>query len=208
MEFLGLRRGGNHARETAIDLLARVNIPSPEEMLRRYPIELSGGMRQRVLIAMALIGHPILLIADEPTTALDVTIQKGIIEIIEEKVKEENLAVLYITHNLGVARRLSRRIYVMYAGNIVETGLTEELIQRPAHPYTTGLIESLPRLTGGVFRGIDGRIPDYISPPQGCRFYPRCLRVMEICRWQKPRLVQLDHDHFVACHLNDSGGHQ
>ena len=206
LEFLGLRRRRDHALAKAIELLDRVQIPSPAETVHRYPVELSGGMRQRVLIAMALIGQPSLLIADEPTTALDVTIQKGIIEIIEEKVKEEDLSVLYITHNLGVARKLSTRTYVMYAGTIVETARTEDLISRPRHPYTLGLVESIPRLTGEAFKGIDGMIPDYIDPPSGCRFHPRCLQATEICKRENPDLVKVGEDHLAACHVLSHGG--
>ncbi len=206
LEFMGLRRRHDKSMAKAVELLNRVDIPAPREILRRYPVELSGGMRQRVLIAMALIGHPSLLIADEPTTALDVTIQKGILELIEEKVKEEELSVLYITHNLGVARRLCDRVYVMYAGTIAETAKTEDLLDNPKHPYTSGLISSIPKLTGGEFRGIDGRIPDYIDPPPGCRFHLRCPQVMEICKQEKPELVKIVEERLVACHLFSARG--
>lgn len=206
LEFLGLRRGRHNSVAKAVQLLDRVEIPAPKEIVRRYPIELSGGMRQRVLIAMALIGRPSLLIADEPTTALDVTIQKGILKLIEEKVEEEELSVLYITHNLGVARRLCNRIYVMYGGTIAETARTKDLLKAPMHPYTCGLIRSIPKLTGDEFKGIDGRIPDYIDPPTGCRFHPRCPQVMEICEQEKPELVKVEEDRLVACHLFSRGG--
>ncbi len=199
--FLGRYNKRDDSWGKAIELLNKVKIPSPEMILNRYPVELSGGMRQRVLIAMSLIGNPSLLIADEPTTALDVTIQKGIIELIKEKVEEENLSVLYITHNLGVARKLSDRIYVMYAGNIVETAKTSELLDSPLHPYTQGLIKSIPKLTGEEFRGIDGRIPDYIYPPSGCRFHPRCDRAIEKCSMEKPKLLRIKDSHSVACHI-------
>jgi oligopeptide/dipeptide ABC transporter ATP-binding protein len=198
--FLGLRRG-NDATIKAMELLERVEIPSPKEVIRRYPAELSGGMRQRVLIAMALIGRPSLLIADEPTTALDVTIQKGIIELIEERVREDNLSVLYITHNLGVARRLCDRTYIMYAGTIVEAAKTEELLDNPMHPYTTGLISSIPKLTEDEYKGIDGRIPDYINSPSGCRFHPRCDKAVEICSQERPKLIEIGEEHLIACHL-------
>ncbi|MCK4417872.1 MAG: ABC transporter ATP-binding protein, partial [Candidatus Latescibacteria bacterium] len=201
LEFMGLQRKHDNSIAKAVELLDRVKIPAPKEIIRRYPVELSGGMRQRVLIATALIGHSSLLIADEPTTALDVTTQKGILELIEEKVKEEELSVLYITHNLGVARRLCDRIYVMYAGTIAETAKTEDLLDNPKHPYTSGLISSIPKLTGDEFKGIDGRIADYIDPPSGCRFHPRCPQVMEICEQEKPELVKVGEDHLVACHL-------
>jgi oligopeptide/dipeptide ABC transporter ATP-binding protein len=201
LAFLGLRSNAGSVRHQAIELLRRVHIPAPHEMLRRYPVELSGGMRQRVLIALSLIGRPELLIADEPTTALDVTIQKGIVELLEEKVHEEHLAVLYITHNLGVARKLCARIYVMYAGTVVETAPTTQLLEHPKHPYTWGLLQAIPRLTQEAFQGIDGRIPDYITPPSGCRFHPRCPQAMAICREVKPALLQVQDAHLVACHL-------
>ena len=206
LELMGLRKRHDNSMAKAVELLDRVKIPAPREIIRRYPVELSGGMRQRVLIAMALIGYSSLLIADEPTTALDVTIQKGILELIEEKVKEEELSVLYITHNLGVARRLCDRIYVMYAGTIAETAKTQDLLDNPKHPYTSGLISSIPKLTGDEFKGIDGRIPDYIDPPSGCRFHPRCPEVMEICEQEKPELVKVGGGRLVACHLFSTGG--
>jgi len=204
--FLGLRGRGDGALGKAIELLDRVKISSPAEIVKRYPVELSGGMQQRVLIAMALIGHPYLLIADEPTTALDVTIQKGILELIEEKVKEEKISVLYITHSLGVARRLSTRIAVMYAGTIVEVGETKDLLSSPRHPYTAGLIRSVPKLTGDEFKGIEGRLPDYTDPPSGCRFHPRCPQAIKICERGKPELVKIGEDRWVACHLFSAGG--
>lgn len=204
--LMRLQRKHDNTITRAVELLDWVKIPTPNDIIRRYPVELSGGMRQRVLIAMALIGHPSLLIADEPTTALDVTVQKAILELIEEKVKEEELSVLYITHNLGVARRLCDRIYVMYAGTMAEIGKTQDLLDNPKHPYTSGLIGSIPKLTGAEFKGIDGRIPDYIDPPSGCRFHPRCPQVMEICEQEKPELVKIGEDHLVACHLFSTGG--
>jgi len=206
LEFLGLRRGRHNSVAKAVKLLDRVEIPAPVEIVRRYPVELSGGMRQRVLIAMALIGRPSLLIADEPTTALDVTIQKGILTLIEEKVEEEELSVLYISHNLGVARRLCNRIYVMYGGVIAETAKTKDLLKDPMHPYTCGLISSIPKLTGDEFKGIDGKIPDYIDPPSGCRFHPRCPQLMPLCEQEKPELVKVEEDRLVACHLFSRGG--
>lgn len=204
--IIGLRGRGDNSLGKAIELLDQVKMPSAAEIVKRYPIELSGGMRQRVLIAMALIGHPYLLIADEPTTALDVTIQKGILQLIEEKVKEEKLSVLYITHDLGVARRLSTRIYVMYAGTIVEISKTKDLLSSPRHPYTAGLIGSVPKLTGDEFKGIDGRLPNYTDPPSGCRFHPRCPQAIKICEREKPELVKIGEDCWVACHLFSTGG--
>ncbi len=188
-------------RTKAIQLLKKVHLPQPEEILSKYPIQLSGGMRQRILIAMSMVGSREFLIADEPTTALDVTIQKGIVELIKEKVEEENLSVLYITHNLGVARVLSNKIYVMYAGDIVEYGETKTLLSNPLHPYTKGLLESIPKLIKTGFSGIPGRLPSYIDPPKGCRFYERCEKRMNICKNTKPPLIEIEKNHFVRCNL-------
>ena len=134
------------------------------------------------------------------------TIQKGIVSLIKEKVNEERLAVLYITHNLGIARELSGITYVMYAGTIAEQARTSELLESPLHPYTVGLIASIPTLSGREFTGIDGRIPDYISPPSGCRFHPRCRSRMDICGTDSPRLSEVEEKHLAACHLFSSGG--
>lgn len=195
------RSGNREAYEKGIALLEKTNIPDPVRVMKSYPAELSGGMIQRALISMALAGNPSLLIADEPGTALDVTTQDQILRLLEERVIGENLAVLYITHNLGVARQMSRRTYVMYGGDIVEVGSTRELFRAPQHPYTQGLLASIPKLTGGEAKGIDGRIPDYLDPPPGCRFHPRCPYVMPICSSQKPAPLSLAVGHLVACHL-------
>ncbi len=198
------RRKTKPARDEAVRLLDQVNIPSPEEVLYKYPVELSGGMRQRVLIAMALIGKPVLLIADEPTTALDVTIQKGILELLEERIKARNLSVLYITHNLGVARRLCDRIYVMYAGTCVESAPTRELLENSVHPYTRGLVASVPKLTKELYSGVSGRLPDYLNPPTGCRFHPRCTYAEQVCHHESPELEPVNKSsHLAACHLKE-----
>jgi oligopeptide/dipeptide ABC transporter ATP-binding protein len=189
------------SRKAAIELLNSVNIPAPDKVIDSYPIELSGGMRQRVLIAMALIGDAQFLIADEPTTALDVTIQKGILNLLEERIEERDIAILYITHNLGVARRFCARIYVMYAGNVVEVGPTFELLEDPIHPYTIGLINSVPRLTKESYTGIIGALPDYLNPPSGCRFHPRCRYAEEICKSTSPSLRKVDNHRFASCHM-------
>jgi oligopeptide transport system ATP-binding protein len=201
--YLWKRRFGSDsklAEQYAVELLDKVHIASPQAVLNKYPIELSGGMRQRVLLSMALIGTPKLLVADEPTTALDATIQKSTLHLIREKVKEENLSGLYITHNLGVARAICNRTYVMYAGSVVENGVTSEMIDNPLHPYTKGLISSVPKITGESFRGIDGAVPDYFNPPSGCRFYPRCQKGMEICSNNPPEMRQIGN-RSVACWL-------
>jgi len=204
--LLGLRGWTKNklARKTALQLLDSVNIPAPEKVVDSYPIELSGGMRQRVLIAMALVGDAQFLIADEPTTALDVTIQKGILNLLEEQIKERGIAILYITHNLGVVRRLCTRIYVMYAGNVVETGPTLELLEDPVHPYTIGLINSVPKLTKESYVGIEGTLPDYLQPPSGCRFHPRCRYAEEICGNTPPSLREVGEHRFVSCHMIES----
>ena len=194
-------RSQEKEKKKAIELLKKVHLPHPEEVLSKYPVQLSGGMRQRILIAMSMIGDREFLIADEPTTALDVTIQKGIVELIKEKVKEEKLSVLYITHNLGVARILSNKIYVMYAGDIVEYADTAKLLNNPYHPYSKGLLDSIPKLIKTGFSGIPGRLPSYIDPPKGCRFYPRCKKRLEICKTVKPPLIEVEKNHFVRCHL-------
>ncbi len=193
--------GKKAAWQRALDLLEKMNIPDPPRVMRSYLVELSGGMSQRVLIAMALAGNPSLLIADEPGTALDVTTQEQILQLLKDRVEKEKLAVLYITHNLGVAREMTERIYVMYAGEIVEEAPTQELFRAPRHPYTQGLLASIPKLTGGEVVGIEGRIPDYIDPPPGCRFQPRCERAMGHCGESRPELVQAGPGHRVACYL-------
>lgn len=193
--------GNQAAWEKALGLLELMNIPDPARVLRSYPVELSGGMAQRALIAMALAGNPSLLIADEPGTALDVTTQDQVLELLRERVEGEKLSVLYITHNLGVAREMTERIYVMYAGEIAEVAPTRDLFRAPKHPYTQGLLKSIPKLTGGDVTGIDGRIPDYVDPPTGCRFHPRCPHVMNVCREIRPELEPIASDHQAACHL-------
>ncbi|KPV63482.1 MAG: putative ABC transporter ATP-binding protein [Candidatus Bathyarchaeota archaeon BA1] len=206
MEWIGKWFGGGRGKceeawNKAIELLEKVNIPDPERVMKSYPIELSGGMCQRVLISMALAGNPSLLFADEPTTALDVTTQDQILQLLEERMREQRLSVLHITHNLGVARRIARRIYVMYVGQIVETANTKDIFNTPMHPYTRGLLASIPKLTKKPMKGIRGMMPDYTSPPSGCRFHPRCTHVLPICSKEKPKLIEVNKKHFVACHL-------
>lgn len=195
----------HHARETAIELLSQVQIADPERVLDAYPVQLSGGMAQRVLIAMALAGKPTLLLADEPGTALDVTTQHTILELLRERITAEGLSLLYVTHNLGVAREMTERVYVMYAGDIAEIAPTAELFDNPKHPYTQGLLESVPRLTGGRVEGIAGIIPDYDDPPAGCRFHPRCPYTMPICSPDRPRMVDTAEEHQTRCVLYYDG---
>jgi len=201
--LLGIRgrKQNKPAKKKAVGLLDYVNIPAPDKVVDSYPIELSGGMRQRVLIAMALIGSSELLIADEPTTALDVTIQKGILDLLQGRIEERGMAILYITHNLGVARRLCAKICVMYAGTVVEAGSTANLLENPAHPYTAGLINSVPKLTKESYAGIEGTLPDYLWPPSGCRFHPRCQHAEQVCRDIPPAPRQIADGRLVSCHL-------
>jgi oligopeptide/dipeptide ABC transporter ATP-binding protein len=191
------------ARQKAIELLREVKIPQPELRIKSYPHEFSGGMRQRVLIAMALSKSPQILIGDEPTTALDVTIQAQILRLLNDLVQKHGHSVLLISHDLGVVARVCRRIAVMYAGTIVENCSTVQLFQRPLHPYTRGLLNSI--LTFSKRRetaeGIKGMIPDLVNPPPGCRFHPRCVSTMDGCRVEKPPLVELEEGHWVSCYL-------
>lgn len=198
----GKKLSKKEIREQALIPLREVSLPDPERMLDSYPIQLSGGMRQRVCIAMALVASRELLIADEPGTSLDVTIEDQILRLLHGLVEEKNVSVILITHTLGVVRQITDRVYVMYAGNMVEVAGTQELFANPSHPYTHGLMEAVPRLTGGgVSDGIPGRIPEYMNPPTGCRFHPRCRQVMDICRQEKPAFYALGDDHEVACFL-------
>jgi len=188
--------------QRALSSLQEVALADPDRLLRSYPIQLSGGMRQRVCIGMALATNPKLLIADEPGTSLDVTIQDQVLRLLRRLVEEHNTSVILITHTLGIVRETTNRVYVMYAGSMVETAPTEKLFAQPMHPYTQGLISTVPRLTGGgVASGIPGRIPDYRNPPSGCRFHPRCPHVMDICRKEKPPAFQINTEHAVACFL-------
>jgi peptide/nickel transport system ATP-binding protein len=182
--------------------LKEAYLPDPERMLVNYPFQLSGGMRQRTCIAMAISSSRNLLIADEPGTSLDVTIQDQILHLLKEIVEKMGASIILITHSLGVAREMTDRIYVMYAGTIVETALTKDLFQNPVHPYTKGLLASVPKLSGGgIARGIPGRIPDYLNPPQGCRFQSRCEHATSSCAENPPQFVEVEKGHLVACYL-------
>ncbi len=190
------------ARDQAIEYLQRVGIPSAAERAEQYPHQLSGGMRQRVMIAMALSCRPRLLIADEPTTALDVTIQAQIVDLVKELQAEFGMAVIWITHDLGVVARLAERVMVMYAGNIVENALVEGLYEQPRHPYTLGLLASLPRLDavpGSELPSIQGQPPNLLSLPAGCAFADRCSYRVERCKHDRPGLEGVGQRHFSAC---------
>lgn len=189
------------AKKEAMAMLDAVKIPSSEAILDSYPFQLSGGMRQRALIAMALLGNPSLLVADEPGSALDVTIQAQVLELLKEHVAKRNLTILYITHNLGVARRVAHMMHVMYAGEIVEKAPVDLLVKNAMHPYTCGLLESIPRLDRKMGEGMEGRVPSFVNPPVGCRFEPRCDHRMAVCSLESPRTVQVQPNHWVSCYL-------
>lgn len=191
------------AQRKAVELLKIVGFPRAEETMKEYPHQLSGGMRQRAMIAIAISCDPKLLIADEPTTALDVTIQAQILDLMDEMKTKFNMAVLLITHDLGVVAEYSDRVMVMYGGQIVEETNVESLFENPKHPYTVGLLESLPSLEKEVDRlgAIRGMVPPSHSFPQGCRFADRCPNVMAKCRESNPELLEIDMDHKVRCYL-------
>jgi oligopeptide/dipeptide ABC transporter ATP-binding protein len=204
-EGSGLRGGRLNRRqavEKAIELLREVKIPQPELRIKSYPHEFSGGMRQRVLIAMALSRSPRILIADEPTTALDVTIQTQILWLIHDLVQRHGHSVLLISHDLGVVARVCKKIAVMYAGNIVESCSTVQLFKRPLHPYTQGLLNSILTFSRreSEAQGIKGMIPDLIQPPSGCRFHPRCSGTMDRCLKEKPPMIEIEEGHWISCH--------
>jgi len=189
-------------KKRAIGTLREVQLPDPERIFTNYPVQLSGGMRQRVCIAMALSTEPELLLADEPTTSLDVTIQDQVLRLLNELVERHGTSVIFITHSLGVVREMADWVYVMYAGNIIEGARKEELFANPLHPYTHGLMNALPKLTGGgIAEGIPGRIPEYLDPPSGCRFHPRCPQAMKRCSESLPPVIHTSDDHDVACFL-------
>ena len=193
--------GKAEARARAIEMLRLVGIPSPETRVDEYPHQMSGGMRQRIMIAMALVCRPAVLIADEPTTALDVTIQAQILDLLQRLRSEFGMAVLLITHDLGVVAETADRVAVMYAGQVVEQGDVRTVFRATRHPYTAGLLASLPRLGGqaGRLRVIPGTVPDPAAFPSGCRFHPRCPIALERCRREVPELRAFTSDHEVRC---------
>lgn len=201
---LGTREGKRLARLRAIEYLKLVQLPEPERVMKNYPFELSGGMRQRVMIAMALIRRPKVLLADEITTALDVTIQAQILKLVQELRDKIDSAVIVITHDLGVVAQVCDRVGVMYAGNIVELASVDEMFRNPMHPYTKGLFAAIPKLHGsskGDLESIKGSVPDLIYPPTGCRFHPRCPFAFGQCQNVKPPPAEVSPGHLVWCLL-------
>ncbi|HUU50969.1 MAG TPA: ABC transporter ATP-binding protein, partial [Nitrospinota bacterium] len=190
-------------KERAINLLKDVDIPAPERVIRMYPHELSGGMKQRVMIAMALAGNPDLLILDEPTTALDVTVQAQFLNLIEKLQEKYGISILWITHDLTVIAEMADMVVVMYAGYVVEYTDVTSLFKNSLHPYTSLLLKAVPRIGTRVndLEIILGVVPNLLYPPSGCRFHPRCPSVKSICKKQKPPLMEVENNHFVACHL-------
>ena len=190
------------AIQEALDIMQKVGISAPEQRMVEYPHQLSGGMRQRVMIAMALVCKPDILIADEPTTALDVTIQAQILDLISEMQKDLGMSVIFITHDLGVIAEICDRVIVMYAGNIVEKAKVEKLFERPYHPYTSGLLESIPKLDSVPkqrLRTISGSVPSHSEMPKGCRFHNRCPNQIPECSAKPPELEEIAAEHSVAC---------
>jgi oligopeptide/dipeptide ABC transporter ATP-binding protein len=196
------KRMEKQAFEKAIESLKMVNIADADKVANQYPHELSGGMRQRAMIAMMLACDPDLLIADEPTTALDVTVQAQILALMKDLQKRKGTAIWLITHNLGIIAEMCDRVGVMYAGYIVEMGNTELIFDNPDHPYTRGLMGSIPKITedSNDLEIIPGNVPNLITPPSGCRFHPRCKFCKKICKEEPPKLEEVEKNHFVACH--------
>ncbi len=195
------KMGNREAKKKAIELLEKVGIPIPKQRVEEYPHQLSGGMRQRAMIAMALSCNPILLIADEPTTSLDVTIQAQILDLMKNLLKQFNSSLIMITHDLGVIAEIADRIAVMYAGKVVEYADTRSIFFSPLHPYTFGLLTSIPRLDLdlGKLESIPGIVPDPLCFPSGCKFHPRCIFATEKCKKEEPFLEKLENSHMVRC---------
>jgi peptide/nickel transport system ATP-binding protein len=200
------RRLEGTVRRHVVELLRSLGVANPERIADSHPHELSGGMQQRIVIAIALACHPVLLIADEPTSNLDVTIQAQIIDLIKRLKETAISSVLFITHDLGIVAEICDRASVMYAGDVSETAAVRELFNSPLHPYTQGLMRSVPKaVQEGELATIPGAVPNLISPPPGCRFHPRCPNRMEVCSAEKPPLIEHSPGHWVACHLYTGG---
>lgn len=210
-ENIMLHRGLNKkdADKLAIEYLDKVGIANPEKRLRQYPFQLSGGLRQRILIAMVLSAKPDLVIADEPTTALDVTIQKQVLTLLNDLKKEIDAGILFITHDLGVVAEIADRVVVLYAGRKVEEGTTEQIFKDPKHPYTIGLMEAVPDVDRDEFeiKPIPGTFPNITEDIPGCRFSPRCQKACAKCFKEVPETIEIAPGHFVACHLHKEADH-
>jgi len=193
------------AWEKAVKILSEVGIPDAEIRARQYPFQLSGGMKQRVMIAIALVTEPHLLIADEPTTNLDVTIQAQILALLRDIQSRTGRSILFITHNLGIVAWLCNKLAVMYAGRIVEYGSTRSIFYNPLHPYTKLLLKAVPRIDASrsVLESIEGDVPDLMNPPSGCRFHPRCPFAKSICSTIEPPMIEAEKEHFAACLIYD-----
>jgi len=201
-QSLGRKELNLLTRSYAISILKSVRLPEPDKVFTMYPFELSGGMRQRVMIAMAMMRRPKLLLADEITTALDVTVQAQILRLLKDLRSEINSSVLLITHDLAIVAEVCDRVAVMYAGNIVEVAEVDELFRNPLHPYTKGLLASVPRADlARTPDSIEGSVPDLLSPPSGCRFHPRCPKAFETCPSKKPSMIAVAPNHYVSCFL-------
>ncbi len=188
--------------KVAVDALNSVMLPDAERIMGSYPFQLSGGMKQRVCIAMTIAAGRQLLMADEPGTSLDVTIQDQILRLINKLVIDEHLSVIMVSHSLGVVRESTSYVNIMYAGTVVESGESDDVFHNPKHPYTVALMSCVPKLTGeGIAEGIPGRVPDYMKPPQGCRFSPRCPKAQDICRAEKPPHLETSPKHYVSCYF-------
>jgi oligopeptide/dipeptide ABC transporter ATP-binding protein len=199
--------GKKEAYRKGVNLLKSVGLPDPERLMNSYPFELSGGMQQRIMIAIAISSNPDLLIADEPTSNLDVTIQAQILDLIKKCREETKASVLFITHDFGIVTEMCDRVGVMYAGNMAEIAPLRELLTNPLHPYTRALLPSIPTpgKRGKKLHVINGMVPDLLKPPTGCRFHPRCPHIMDICRTKTPPIIKVGKDHLVSCYLVENG---
>ena len=200
------RRLKKEAKKRTIDIVRKLGIPNPAQVVDQFPHNLSGGMKQRIVIAIALACSPVLLIADEATSNLDVTIQAQILDLLRRSKNEFISSILLITHDLGVVAETCDRVGVMYAGNLCEVGDVREIFHNPVHPYTRALLDAVPKLSEkGVLKSIEGNVPNLVNPPTGCRFHPRCPHAMDICRKKRPELRKTENNHLAACYLIGSG---
>jgi peptide/nickel transport system ATP-binding protein len=199
--------GRKEAYKKGVNLLKSVGLPDPERLMNSYPFELSGGMQQRIMIAMAISSNPDMLIADEPTSNLDVTIQAQILDLIKKCREETGASVLFITHDFGIVTEMCDRVGVMYAGNMAEIAPLRELLTNPLHPYTKALLPSIPTpgKKGEKLHVINGMVPDLLKPPLGCRFHPRCPHAMDMCKTKPPPIIRVGKEHLVSCYLMKNG---